>query len=315
VSKDIHHHTPAAYLAGFTPEGSKSGRLYVLNLRTGEEWLSSPYKAGRQRKFYRVKGNDPDAFENELMRLENAALPLIQRMHESLELPSGDDLETLLGFVACMAARTPPTRAHFNQSEEKFLEVIQDMYAAHPEALRAFKERTLAAHQQEPDLHALEFIEHLESPTIKLSTSWSVDTLRVLMETELGFLRRMSWGIAIPRPGCGPLVCSDLAAVLHNPPRGPHWTPPGFGDKDAEFTFPLSRKLLLIGRWNVPSQKYFLDARGVAIINERTTRYAFECYSPGEDFLCRAGDGSIGRKGRLLREIADANARHDGDDA
>src|SRR5205814_4197810 len=85
MSKDIHHHTPAGYLAGFTLEGTKSGRLHVLNLRTGKEWPSTPYKAGRQRHFYKVKGADPDAFENELMRLESDALAVIHRVHESLE--------------------------------------------------------------------------------------------------------------------------------------------------------------------------------------------------------------------------------------
>lgn len=314
MKKKKHHHSPAAYLAGFTREESKSGRLYVLHLRTGKEWLATPYTSGHQRDFYRVKGEDPDAFEDELMRLESAALPVIRRMHETLDLPTGDDFDVLLEFVACMAARTPPTRANFNRSEEKGLEVLQDMYAAHPEALKALKERTLAAHQVEPDFQALEFIEQLEAPNIKLSTSWSVERLRVLMATELGFLRRMSWGIAIPRPGLGPFVCSDLAAVLHNPQRGPHWMPPGFGDEKAEFTFPLSSKMLLIGQWKVPSNKYLLDARGVAIINERTTRYAFECYSPTEDFLCLASDGSIGRKERLLADIAEANAKRGADD-
>jgi hypothetical protein len=314
VTKKKHHHSPAAYLAGFTREESKSGRLHVLHLRTGKEWLATPYTAGHQRDFYRVKGEDPEAFENELMRLENAALHVIRRVHETLDLPTGRDFDVLLEFVACMAGRTPPTRANFDRSEEKLFEVMQDVYAAHPEALRALKERTLAAHELEPDFHALEFVEQLEASTVKLSTSWSVDRLRDLMEIELGFLRRMSWGIAIPKPGLGPLVCSDLAAVLHNPQRGPHWMPPGFGDKEAEFTFPLSWKMLLIGRWNVPSRKYLLDAPGVAIINERTTRYAFECYSPTEDFLCRASDGSLGRKARLLADIAEANARRSAND-
>jgi hypothetical protein len=275
--------------------------LHVLNLRNGREWKARPSSAAHRRDYYRVSGANPDAFEDELGRMEAAAMAVIHETHDSLEVPSGASLEALLTFVAGMGARTPPHRDHFNHEEAKFLEVAQDMYAAHPEALEDLKQRTLSG---EPHSHSLEFLQHVSGGKVELSSSWAVERLRTVAEITLRFLVRMTWSLVIPRPGCGPFICSDLAAVLHNPPIGSQWSPPGFGCPDAEFTFPLSCRMVLFGRYGGSSLKGVADERGMAVMNARTLRYADEAYSPTEDFMWLTPSGAIGRKADLQDLIA-----------
>jgi hypothetical protein len=119
------HHTPRSYLAGFTLEGTASGRIHVLNLRNGREWKATPGSAAHRRDYYRVAGANPDAFEDELGRMEAAAMAVIHEIHEALEVPTGERLQALLTFVAGMGARTRPHRDHFNREETRFLEVAK----------------------------------------------------------------------------------------------------------------------------------------------------------------------------------------------
>src|ERR1700733_14866625 len=107
-----HHFVPRCWLAGFTDTGQNDGRLWVTDLKKRRQWPSNPQNTGHRRHFYRVTGTqlDPIAFEKTFSKIEDAVAPILRKLYEKPRTPMGNELESLLFFMAFQYVRVPAFR-------------------------------------------------------------------------------------------------------------------------------------------------------------------------------------------------------------
>lgn len=281
-----HHTVPTFLLSGFTQTGKHDGVLHVTNLRDGRTWRSNPTDTAHQRDYYRVEvpGVEPDAFEKELSRIETRAGVVIQEAVASLRPPEGDALDDLVRFLAIMGSRTSPTIDHWARQEEQIRRMALEMTIRHPKGFEGMmaraRERGLNVGTVTPD----GLMEALDNSDIRFPSTWTVHTLMMLAETMLPFLRPRNWSLLVARPESGHFVCSDMPAVMHDPTPRPSFYGPSFAHPKSEFSMPLTKDVLLLGRFESPSETGYVTAKSVAVLNSRAMMYAHHCYSPTPDF-------------------------------
>ena len=96
-----------------------------------------------------------------------------------------------------------------------------------------------------------------------------------------------------------------MPAIVHDPTPMPVGIGPSCVARVSEFTMPLNRGLLLVGRFDKQSATPLVaDARDVAILNGRAIRYARRLYCPHEDFTWEKKDTNIGNRAELISACA-----------
>ena len=301
-----HHYVPKFMLSGFTESGKADGTLHVLDLDDGRSWVSTPEGSAYQRDYYRVEapGLAPDAFEADLAKIEARAAGVIRETVASLEPPSGDDLHALVEFVAIMASRTPPNIDHHAKQEAQLLRMMLQMQIGHPEGFERLKEKARAAGRPMDDTTPEQLLNALENSEIGFSSTWTVQRLMMLAEALLPFLLPRKWCLLVPQPGAGEFVCSDMPAVIHDPtPRHPFYGP-SFAAPESEFAMPLSRNVVLMGRFEKESAAYAVNRKTVAVMNGRAMMYAHHVYGAKPDFEWWMRDDRIGGVEDLRQQIA-----------
>jgi hypothetical protein len=93
-----HHFVPQGYLAGFTENGTRDGRLIVSDLVSCSLFQTKPRNVAAKRDFNRIdaEGQDPDVLERALGEFEGRAASVIRGIGECGDLPTALSAKTLL---------------------------------------------------------------------------------------------------------------------------------------------------------------------------------------------------------------------------
>ena len=107
-----HHYVPRCWLAGFTDNGEKDGRLWVTDVYRQKQWPSTPNSAGHIRDFYRLSDPAPDpvVVEKFFSLLEDEVAPLLRSIDRERRRPDNGELDALLHFMAYQWVRVPRFR-------------------------------------------------------------------------------------------------------------------------------------------------------------------------------------------------------------
>ena len=95
--------------------------------------------------------------------------------------------------------------------------------------------------------------------------------------------------------GEGPFISSDNPIGLFEAPPTDSYLCPSFTSRNTVVTFPLNKRVALVGEFD--RQPHVADVRKpvVAIINLQAMGRAYRfVYSPSGDFPCLQPDGSVG---------------------
>src|SRR5436190_471267 len=87
-----HHLVTRSYLEGFSLPGS-GDKLFAIDAKRGTTFTTSAKNLAVEKDFYRTENStgDPYLVEKMLGEIETAVLPVIRRIEETLELPTGTD--------------------------------------------------------------------------------------------------------------------------------------------------------------------------------------------------------------------------------
>jgi hypothetical protein len=316
MSARKHHYVPRFYLGGFTVDGTPDGQLFVVDQRSGRTWKSSPAGCAHERDFYRIEGPDvpPDAFEADLSRIESNAAAVVRETVESLQPPTGEKLRHLITFTTLMAVRTRAMRSHWGRQEGELLRRLMEIGISNPKGFETLKARAEEeGHPFKDDETPEKLLDALANSEIRFPSSWGVKRLLEHAEILYPMLAARSWSLFVPESGAGHFICSDMPAVVHDPTPRPPWAGPSFVDPDSEFSMPLSRGVMLFGRFEAESATYRISGKSVAAMNSRTGMYASQLYAPSEDFTWLRRDDTVGTVADLLKAIAERPL--DGDEA
>ena len=121
-----HHYLPQAYLAAFTDTGTKDGQFYVLDIRDGTRFRTSPKNVAAERDFNRVdfEGKSPDILERAFSPFEDRAVQAIRKVICTETFPSDEDCNDIINLLCLIAVRNPQLRRSFNRSRQDMIHQI-----------------------------------------------------------------------------------------------------------------------------------------------------------------------------------------------
>jgi len=301
-----HHYIPRFFLAGFTNEGTKEGRLLVCDLNAGKRWWSDPNGAGHQRDFYRIDlaGYDPLEVEKAFQEIEDAAAPALRKLTGTEEPSPFDEIATeVLPLLASLAIRVPTSRRGVERASERVVR------AAIPKALPRLPKPPPIIHSrlfghlapgvepspEEYEAAMLKFFE--DEVRIEIDQTWSIAHMLSGFDFVLKKLAELYWTVAALPPGTPDFITSDNPMLFR-----------GAGLSGVSAIIALSRRVAAVGSVYEPERPVIHpDARFAGLVNALTLaaaeRYVF---SASEQIYWKKNDGTVG-------DISDLPRRGDED--
>ncbi len=275
-----HHFISQGYLAGFTAEGTRDGRLHVSDLLSHSVFETKPRNVGAERDFNRIDihGHDPDVLERALGEFEGKAISIIRGIQTGGTLPNDEDFSYILNLMALFIVRNPRRRKQMKDARHNMVRVIGDMLARDS---RLFEHHIAQAKQDgsipqdaEGSFEALRQFIHDDQYTITVSTSESLSLELAGFDHALRLLGSRYWSLVTADVDAPDFVTCDhpVTPVSKEPnKRGPI----GYGLPETEVSFPLNARQALLGVFEDPLAVN-IEARAgqVAAINGRTVCHA-----------------------------------------
>lgn len=301
-----HHFLPQFYLAGFSASSSKDDFLWVFDQTEVKQWRARPADIAHQRDFYRVDlpGVDPDAIEQAFSIFETRAAPVVKKIVDTRNLPSGEEFVVLLNLIAWIAVKIPGLRTSLGKFIEDVAKKTMGLVVATPKRWEATLGRMreqgyeLGHNVNYEDMRA--FVESDEF-RVEMARNWYIRVVLNMMDAILPYLAARRWSLVIAEPDTGYFTCSDRPVALIWTTEMPAFYSAGFGMRNTQLTFPLSKEVGLIGEFDGEPTRNTVDRRRVAGFNSRTGIYAERfVYSTFQNFYWLRKDGEIGETADLL---------------
>jgi hypothetical protein len=287
-----HHYLPQGYLAGFTDSGAKDGRFFVLEVETGNSFITSPKNVAAERDFNRVEidGKDPDVLEQALAPFERFAANAILRVEKKEVFPNDEDFSDLINLLCLIAVRNPHLRKSFNRSRELLVRRIAELLVSDKKLwehnVKKAKESGKSVPSNVPFEDVKRFVQKGEYQ-IEFGVESNIRAEFRGFNSLLPILGRRLWSLLIIPMGLPEFVCSDhpVTLVWKNPDLKGH--PIGYGLQHTEVFFPLNRRRGLLGVFEDPLPPVvILHGLIVAQMNARVALNAErQVFSARETFL------------------------------
>jgi hypothetical protein len=302
------HYLPKFYLAGFTRSGEIGDDLYVLDQVTGQEWPSSPAKAATQRDFYAVDlgpTEDPFVVEKCLGMLEGEFSRVVRGIVEHKQLPTtADDFDWFLNFVASMVVRIPRTRRIVTAAVDRVTkDEFRNLFASRDDWER-FKQTLATQGTIVPDG------EYDAFKSLAINGEYNVDLdhtthvqmmVKQMMDALLPPLAERSWSLGIAEDDAPDLVCSDVPVSVWPTREADLAQPVTLLTRNTVLSFPITRRLIAIARYERRGAVLRVIPRGVAMFNTWTLSAARQVISTEPDFAYLGPDGTVCGKAELRR--------------
>ena len=285
-----HHYLPQAYLAAFTSTGLKDGHFCVLDVQTGHAFRTSPLNVAAQRDFNRVdvEGRSPDAIERALAPFEGEAVAAIRRVIEAQTFPNDSDCNLMLNLLGLIAVRNPKRRSSFNNLREQVLRRVADSLVSDKKVWDDHVKSARKVGKDIGDRVSFDDVRRFVEDGQYRIEFHPEGNLRVEFNTFgelLPLLGQRIWSVLVA-PSEGPeFICSDHPVTLVW--KGGRSGPVGFGLKETEVFFPLSRRVGFYGVYETPWKPVVTcEPKHVARMNRRVAwNSERHVYSAKESFF------------------------------
>lgn len=210
-----------------------------------------------QRDFMRfeVKGRRPDWLEEEFGRLESKAVAAIRDVSKSGVFEDANK-NYILNLMALLAVRSPEQRENMREFQERVADRVMDLVLEDKERWESqIKEMetttgkpSLVTYEDAKDFH------RRGEYTIEVARERHIQTEIDLYKTVLQLLDQRKWTLYLVPGDYGEFITSSRPVVIAyiDPEKVPAYLrhSPGFGLKNTEVYFPMTKHALLIGRWD-----------------------------------------------------------------
>jgi hypothetical protein len=308
---------PQLYLAGFTNSGEKNGLLYGHDLRDLKTFPAKPANVAYEKDFYKidVPGIDTDEIEKFFWELETEAARVIKKIIHVERLPAKrKDYTILMRFMAQLVMRRPSVRENLMQSQEKLLRMFTRMTASLPDdQLKAQFDRVREQNPNMPEVDLAAFREFAQSDeyTIEFPQNFHIHDLMTTLlpvadDTIAPLLAMRHWVLWAAQDGEGEFITTDRPVCLTWTKEVPPFfaDSPGFALQDTLVLFPISKRLLMYGRFEgprgviIPAQR-----KQIAFINRLMSQNVVRfIYSTDEKFVWE-NDDQIGDSSKMFDVI------------
>ena len=305
-----HHYVPQFYLAGFTADGSKDGRLFVLDKEKRKTWTSTPKGTAHKRDYHAIEatpGGDPMVVEKALSQFEGQWSTTLASVIDQKVLPDDDSFGDLMMFVAFMAVRVVRIRDILSDVIDRVSKAEIQLILATEEGQGQFRQ-TLAelGHEiSDDEFERLVTFGKSDNYDVNFEQTWHVQEMIRMAVILAPLLSLRKWCLWIADEMAPDLICSDspVAPTWAVPMPGP--MSPAFGTPNTIVSVPLNRRIGLVSMIEEELPAMNLDRNGVAAVNSMTALYANQLYSPAPDFVWTMADYRVGDTAQLLRALGD----------
>ena len=311
-----HHYVPAFYLAQFTIEGSRNGRLFVFDQHRLNSWLSTPDGTAHQRDFYAIDiGSDvhPATFEAKVLsELDGKSSSIVHKLLSDKEAPTGEDLNVLLNFVAVSMARIPRTRQLVDQvaSHEAYEEV--KALISTEEDWQHFLSLSQNESGQLSEEDARKYRQSILDGAydITLDNTSHVQQIIELVDQSLPLLADRRWSVGFAAENTPDFVCSDVPVSLAPNSSFTDSDVMHLANNHTYVLMPLSRRAALIGSYEEWPRAFRFSESGVLSLNSLTIRESNQVFSTTENFAYQGVGGRPAGKEDLIRALKSGDYSH-----
>jgi hypothetical protein len=307
-----HHFLPQFYLAAFTNHGTKDSLFWILDQDTSKQREDKPKNVAYRNNFYSVEiaNSEPDEFEKALGRFEALAAQIVKDVIQSHIMPKDEDYLILINFIALLACRVPSRREVFNGAMNDVMKMQTQMIFQYPERYDVYRKMLVESGYELNDTTTYEemkaFVNDESRYTISFHNHTHIKNMMIALDTTIPLLLERCWSVLLADEQTGYFICSDSPLNLHwTKPMDSIWGP-GFGSKGTDVTIPLSKNILLLGRFEEELPTQYLSRESIAIMNSYTAsdsqRYV---YSSNKEFIWYTRSNTIGDMNDLFKEMAD----------
>ncbi|MFM9940215.1 MAG: DUF4238 domain-containing protein [Hyphomicrobiaceae bacterium] len=279
-----HHFITAAYLNGFAADPAKP-ELHVFDLVRRKTRVASPRSVAWVRDFNTIDTprREPDELERLLGQIEGDVIAAIRRIDAAGSLAQKDDLHLVLNLVGMFAARNPDLRGRLEQFTRDFVMRMAKLSVQSPEMYAQSARRHGTSDYE--DMKA--FIDGGEFK-ISIKRNFLIGQELAVAGPIVDMLARRRWSLLKTDPvATGGFITSDHPVCLDwtNPmPKGP-FNSPGFGLTSTVVVFPLTRRMCLIGSFELEARELQVGFKQVAFMNGAIVASARE-YAFAADDMC-----------------------------
>jgi hypothetical protein len=257
-----HHFVPQCWLAGFTDQGDKTGKLWVTDLRRGKQWPSNPVNTGHQRDFYRVSDPqiEPLYFEKAFSEIESSIAPILKILDQERREPGVEELNSLLSFAAVMFARVPAFRPFIlGVTDSLYKSYFSEVLESPASWAKALEQAGIPADTPGASYEQMQRFECEGKYSLSAENEWYLYEGFRAAGHIIPSLSTRHWSTQISPSGS--FIASDNPVTLDGPPGQK------VGFKSADIViFPVSRHVLLCGT-GVPVIQPAVNRRRIAAHN------------------------------------------------
>jgi len=285
-----HHWIPEFYLNGFTGVGSKIGKVSVYDLCRRRVFTTSPRNVGAQRDFNRVDipNQRPDVIENAFSGFESQAAEAVRASVKACEFADKDARDLIVNLICLLGVRNPRMREANRDFKERLLSATLDVIFADKNRFEREVTDAISSGFIRPEAEAnYEQVRdyHRNNPLkITVPNEAHISQELETYDKVLPSLGDRQWVFFYSSDARVPFITSDHPVVLCAKSDGAIWSS-GFGRLDLDVIFPLTRKVALVGGFDLSEKAFRINSEQVAKINAIVLAGAeSQIYAPNERF-------------------------------
>jgi hypothetical protein len=278
-----HHYIPQGYLRGFGWKRGKHHMVVVHDLQEKKTYETNTRNICAQRDFMRfeVKGRKPDWLEEEFGKLESEAVAAIRDVAKSGVL-DGENKNYILNLMALLAVRSPEQRENMREFQARVAERVMDLVLEDKQRwesqIKKMEETkgnpSLVTYEDAKDFH------RRGEYKIEVARERHIQTEIDLYNTVLQLLGQRKWTLYLVPGDYGEFITTSRPVVIAyiDPEKVPAYLrhSPGFGLKNTEVYFPLTKHALLIGRWDGDEKTINpVNQPFVGVMNSQMIKYSY----------------------------------------
>jgi hypothetical protein len=300
VTARRHHYVPQFYLRGFTRNGGKNSKLFVVDVVDRKSFWTTPANVCAVRDFNRIEapGLPADALETSLGQFETVVARGLQTIIKDRATRDSKAWNCVLNLMSVMAVRNPHTRRQIDRYHSEILQLIARMTVQSPEVWDGTVQNMLKdGSLNEPPKVSYEQIKQFVDKgeyTISFPPGYHTPIEFGAQDVVLNTLADRKWllleaeageFITTDLPVCLLLTSGDAASLRH---------PIGHATRNTTILFPLSSDLIAMGSFEGQSGTGHADRKDVAAFNHALAMHCdFMLFARTDRFVVadRYGEG------------------------
>jgi len=270
-----HHYISQFYLAGFTSDGTKEGKIYCFDLIKKECRTTNVKEVGFEKYFNRIDAENlsEDFLEKEISKFESHTAEVFKKILYDKDLPKSENEKRILfEFIATLAMRNPSIRKSFDEVKKNLILSIIQFYLSDEKTWDSYKKKAA-----DDGVKGVENLPYSEAKRIFIDTEWNMishnnDFIKIELpsvERITNLLSYRKWTLFEASNSSYYFITSDRPVKLfwNDSKLNEGNIGPGFAMKKSELYFPISKQFLLLGSFEKEYPKIFATDEMVASFN------------------------------------------------